>query len=122
MIMRAAGGMSVTQASGMFALKSTSQSVTPVAGATVVMNDVPTLDGLWINPATALAALTLTTPTDANSIPGQQITISSSKNITLLSFTGANVLGAPTTLLANQAFQIVKQATPANTWIYIGLA
>lgn len=122
MTLRASGGMSVSQASGMFAPKPISQTATPLTGDTVVMTADPALTALWLTPATNLATLNLTTPAGASSAAGQQITISSSKNITLLTFTGLNVLGAPTSLLANQAFQIVKQATPANTWIYIGLA
>jgi hypothetical protein len=94
------------------------QTASPTTGQTVVMND-NSIDGvLWLTPAGAIATLTITVPTNANSRLGQTRRIATSQDInTTLTINGGTILNAPATLIGNTGFSLVKVA--ANTWMRI---
>lgn len=94
------------------------QKVSPATGSTVQMTDTA-LDGtLYVNPAAALAALTIILPSEANSRLGQVRRIATSKAIMALTLTGAtNILSTVGSLSAGDCVQFLK--IDANTWTRI---
>lgn len=93
----------------------TLQAVTPNAGDTVLMTDNSTTGLLMLTPAGTLATLTVTLPSDANSIVNQERTICSSKIVTILTFNGATTIyGTITALAVGDCITFKKVAT--NTW------
>jgi hypothetical protein len=91
------------------------QVVTPLTGAIVQMSNDNTDGTIWINPATNIAALTLTFPADANSDLGQVRRIAASKVVTTLTLTGATILNSTVTMNANDC--VTYQKIAANTWV-----
>lgn len=94
------------------------QKVAPVTGANVQMTD-NALDGtLYINPAAALANLTITLPSDANSRLGQIRRIATNKAIASLTLTGAaSIMNAVTSMSGGDCVQFQK--IDSNTWFLI---
>lgn len=91
------------------------QLASPLTGTTVVMTDDAVSGSLYLTPAGTIAALTVTLPTNANSVIGQKETIVTSQTITALTVDGATtILGNPTTLAAGGSVTFQKMA--ANTW------
>lgn len=91
------------------------QGGSPTTGQTVAIADGASDVLLWLTPATTIATLTVQLPTDAGSFIGQDISIGSSKAVTVLTITGATTVFNPATLLnLGDLFTIKKVA--ANTW------
>lgn len=96
-------------------LVAVNQTITPLAGDTVV--GTPTASNLltWMTPAGTLLTLTYTLPSNASSVIGQIVRVGSSQIITTLTINGAaSILNAITTLAAGACVQLVKVAD--NTW------
>jgi hypothetical protein len=111
------GGINSSTAATSAAALTDYQTASPASGATVVMND-NTIDGLlWITPAATIATLTVTVPTNANSRLGQVRRVATSQDITALTINGATILNAPSTLIGNTGFALVKVST--GTWMRI---
>lgn len=96
----------------------TNQNVSPTSGQTTV---VPDGSGalrnhlVWATPAATLAAWTVQLPSDAGSQINDEVSIGSSKAITVLSVTGATTaFNAATLLNIGDLFTLKKVA--ANTW------
>jgi len=102
---------------GQFApnLSDTLQLEVPASAATVVCNNTTTL--LILNPASALAALTVTLP--QNPLDGQRITISSGALITILTLNGGTIKGGISTLALN-GFARYAYSLTANAWFRTG--
>lgn len=93
----------------------TPQTATPTTGQTVVMTSDSANRTIWLTPAGPLLALTVTLPSDANSVLGQIVRIGSTQVVTTLTINGAGgILNPVTTLAANDLFSFQKVA--ANTW------
>lgn len=86
----------------------------PTAGQTIVLADNANSRMVQLVPAALLATLTVTLPTDANSVIGQVVRISSAKAITLLTVNGATIIGAPVGLILGD--NIGFQKIGVNTW------
>ncbi len=91
------------------------QTASPTTGQTVVMTDSAVDGTLYLTPAGALLALTVTFPTNANSVLGQIRRIASTQAVTTLTLDGATILNPLTAIVANTATSFQKVAS--NTWI-----
>lgn len=92
---------------------------TPTTGGTVVLTNVLVdLYTLVLTPAGTIATLTVTLPT-ATPRDGQRITVTTTQDITAITFNGPTLSGAPTTLLANTFVTFVYQST-TTTWYRVG--
>jgi hypothetical protein len=100
--------------SSLIAMPPVVEAYTPTAGQTVVLADNANSRIVQLVPAALLATLTVTLPTDANSVIGQVVRISSSKAVTLLTVNGATIIGAPSGLILGD--NIGFQKTGVNTW------
>lgn len=88
----------------------------PASGDTVLITDAT--DMLILNPAGALATLTITLPS-INIDQGQVVTIASSTEITSVTLNGGSINGAITTLPANGFAQYIYELS-TNEWFRIG--
>ena len=87
----------------------------PTTGQTVSMQSNPQYGGMWIDPATTLAALTIVLPLEKDSQLMQERFVGSSKTITALTVTGATpIYTAPTTLSPGDVVTFIKLAP--NVW------
>lgn len=110
-----AGGMSQATADGRYEKKDVVQNASPIAGATVNITEGG--DDLLLNltPASTLASLTVTLPSDGSTRIGQIIRVYTSQTITALTINGATTIrDNVTTLLGQDAVAFQKIA--ANTW------
>lgn len=87
----------------------------PANAATVVCGNATTL--LILNPASALAALTVTLPSAP--IDGQRITIAAGALITLLTVNGGTIKGGISTLALN-GFARYAYSAAADAWFRAG--
>ena len=110
-------GVSQASADATYAKKPTFQTASPTTGQTVVMTDDDTDGTLYITPAGALAALTITFPSDANSRVGQWRRVACTKAVAALTLGGVTVLNATSSLIINDCFTFEK--ITANTWILL---
>jgi len=96
------------------------QTATPVNAGTTVLTDAVNDAHLVCTPAGTIAAHTFTFPTNANSRIGQIVTISTSAEITAVTFSGAGltITEDVTGLLAGAAITFQKVA--ASVWRRIG--
>lgn len=78
------------------------QIVVPTTGQVVTLNAQTQDMWLVLNPAGALASLTVTLPPQSSAFDGQQVTVTTTQAITALTIggNGATVYGSPGTLLA----------------------
>ena len=103
------GGMSPNQ------VQQVSNPAPPTSGGTVQVTNTAMHGLTVINPAGALATLTVSLPADAQSTVGQIERIAFLKAITALTINGATtILGAP--LAAAIGDNIGFQKAAANTW------
>lgn len=93
----------------------------PASGFTVNINDTSLNIWLVITPLGALATGTIKLPTMTNCVMGQEMLISSTQAITALTINanGANIVGAPVTLLAGAFFRL-KFESVTGTWYRVG--
>lgn len=91
------------------------QTASPTTGQTVVFTADDKDRTLWLTPAGALAALTITFPTDGASRLGQIVRLGSSQVITALTLGGATILNTAATL-ASAGDMYSFQKVAANTW------
>lgn len=89
-------------------------SVTPLTGQTVTFRQDSSDGTVYIQPAGAIAALTLNFPSDAVSRIGQICRVASTQNIASLTMTGGVVMDPISSLSANDFFEFHK--LKANTW------
>jgi len=96
------------------------QAVAPLNGGTTALTDAVNDAHLVCTPAGTIAAHTFTFPTNANSRIGQTVTISTSAEITAVTFSGSGltITEDVTGLAAGAAITFQKVA--ANTWRRIG--
>lgn len=96
------------------------QTATPTNGGTTVLTDAVNDAHLVCTPAATIASHTFTFPTNANSRVGQVVTISTSAEITAVTFSGSGltITEDVTGLAAGAAISFQKVA--ANTWRRIG--
>jgi hypothetical protein len=96
------------------------QTATPVNAGTTVLTDAVNDSHLVCTPAGTIASHTFTFPTEANSRIGQKLTISTSAEITAVTFSGSGltVTEDVTGLAAGAAISFQKVA--ASTWRRIG--
>lgn len=117
-MLRSAGpnAMSAADALALVSNLYANQAASPTTGQTVVLTD-NRLDGACaITPAGTLAALTITLPTEANSVVNQERDIWISTAITSLTINGATtIIGSPGASIANAWISVKKVA--ANTWL-----
>lgn len=107
--------MSIIVVSGPF--KPVIQAASPTTGQTVVMTDDSTDGTLWLTPAGALLALTVTFPSDAKSTLGQVRRVGSSQAVTNLTMGGGTILNGIASFIINDCFSFQKVAV--NTWIRV---
>lgn len=111
------GGVTSSNAAASSAALTDYQTATPTNGQNVVMND-NALDGLLhLTPAGTLATLTITVPSNANSRNGQERIISTTQDLTAITFSGGTLLNPPAGMLGNSGITIVRVAN--NTWMRI---
>jgi len=91
------------------------QFETPVSGGTVQV--LPNTMALLLNPAGALAALTIVMPTSPTD--GQRCLIASSASITLLSITGATIKGTLASMALN-GYARFLYSVAGNCWFRTG--
>ena len=89
---------------------------TPTTGQTVTLSVKTGDESCIINPAGALAALTIGFPANASSIDGETREIRITQAITTLSSSGGTVLGLPTTTVAGFSRTFIYNAT-ASAWM-----
>lgn len=91
------------------------QNAAPATGQIVVMEDSAKNGTLYMMPALLLAALTVTLPSEANSVIGQVRRIATTKAITVLTVNGATtILGNVGSMALGDCISFHKIA--ANTW------
>lgn len=91
------------------------QSVSPTTGQTVTLVNDDKDRTLVLTPAGAIAALTITFPSDANSRLGQIVGITTSQPVVAVTLTaGVSVSGFITSLSPNDF--AIYQKIAANTW------
>ncbi len=108
--------VSIAQCDGRYAQLDVIQTNTPATGNTVSMNDNALNGTLYLTPAGTLATLTVTLPTNLNSVIGQIRRIATNNALTILTINGAGtILGNIATLAlgASVAFQKVA----SDTWV-----
>ena len=109
------GGISISQANGLYRSLPVQQNVTPTTGQTINVTATSSDINIWLSPAGTLATLTITLPADGVTQVGQTVRIGSSQIITLLTINGATtIFNAPGNLAIGDNFTIEKVA--ANTW------
>lgn len=103
----------------------TTQYSSPLTGATVALTDADDDDSfihLIITPAATIAALTLTMPIVPGAADKQEVLVNCTQIVTTLTIStnGATaVIGAPTTLAANDFFRLKYDAL-MTTWYRVG--
>lgn len=114
--MKGAGGLVQALAETLFAPRNVVQKSTPTDGQTISMLDTSADGTLFLTPAGTLATLTVTLPTNANSVTGQIRRIATTQTITTLTVNGAGtILGNVTTILAAASLEFQKMAS--DTWV-----
>lgn len=91
------------------------QYVIPTTGQTIVANAGTTT--LLLDPAGALAALTVTLP--SGPIDGQRFTVSSSSIITIFTMNGATIKGGLTSMILN-GYAKYSYSVTASAWFRTG--
>lgn len=91
------------------------QSASPLTGTVVQVATMNKGIDLLLTPAGALAALTVTLPSEANSFTGQRISIGTLQTITALTINGATTIYNAPTSMATGDFFVLKKVAP-NIW------
>ena len=115
MLRSAAPGMSISTADGRYSQIPVSQVLIPTTGQTVSFQNTYADQILTLNPVGALAALTVTFPSDASSRLGQVVRVAAMQPIAALTLSGATILNGVTAMVSGDAFSFVK--INANTWV-----
>lgn len=100
----------------------TAQYSAPAAtGFSVQVTDSSANTWLILTPLAGYAAGTIVLPTSTNAVIGQEILVNCTQAVTTLTIdgNGATVVGAPTTLAANDYFRL-KYESVLNTWYRVG--
>lgn len=100
----------------------TSQYSTPLTGASVTITPATSNTHLIITPVGTIAALTLVMPIVPGAVDKQEVLVNCTQIVTTLTITanGASaVVGAPTTLAANDFFRL-KYDELMTTWYRVG--
>lgn len=112
------GGISQAVADGRYQALGTVKNVSPTTGQTAAFDNASADQVLYITPAGALAALTISLPSDASSRLGQRAVFACSQAVTALTVNGStNIANPPANLNANDCFAFIKVA--ANTWVLL---
>lgn len=95
----------------------TQYALPAATGFSIQVNDTSENTHLIISPAGAFAAGTIVLPTFANLIEGQQVMVTITQPLTVLTITpsGSTIIGAPAGLIANQTFML-KYDQASTTW------
>lgn len=115
MLRSAASGMSQSAADSRYSQLPALQVLTPTTGQTVSFLNSSVDQILTLNPAGALAALTITFPSDASSRLGQVVRVAAMQSIAALTLSGATILNGVTAMVSGDAFSFLKINT--NTWV-----
>lgn len=100
----------------------TTQYAAPSAtGQNIQVTDTDDNTHLIITPIAGYAAMTITLPESTNIIDKQDILVNCTQAVTTLTIAGngATVVGAPTTLVANDFFRLKYDAN-GTTWYRVG--
>lgn len=94
------------------------QTIVPISGDTISMDDNSLNGGLYINPAGTLATLTVNLPSNVASALGQTRTITSAKTLTVIT---TNQIGGGVTLLnpvlsMTAGDSVTYRKVAANLW------
>lgn len=91
----------------------------PITGEVVNFEDSGYSQHLQLEPAGTLATITLTLPSDTNSLIGQEVVVFTTAELTAITWAGAvTIVGAPTTLSANTYARMAKVG--ADKWVRVG--
>lgn len=99
----------------------TQYALPSVTGFSIQVNNTSENTHLIISPTGSFAAGTIVLPAIANLIEGQQVMVTITQSLTALMITpnGAAIIGAPSSLTANQTF-ILKYDSASSTWYMVG--
>lgn len=94
----------------------------PISGDTLTYNTVGNSEFLVLSPAGVLATLTLTFPTNANSVVGQIIGVVSTQNITSLTVSSAGLtLTGPSITALTAKTPVFWQKISASNWVRVNI-
>lgn len=96
------------------------QAVVPTNGGTTVCTDAVNDAHVVCTPAATIAAHTFTFPSNANSRIGQKLTISTSAEITAVTFSGSGLTITEDVTGLGAGAAITFQKVAANSWRRIG--
>ena len=96
------------------------QAVVPTNGGTTVCTDAVNDAHVVCTPAATIAAHTFTFPTNANSRIGQKLTISTSAEISAVTFSGSGLTVTEDISALAAGAAITFQKVAANSWRRIG--
>jgi len=97
------------------------QYSTPISASALLVDDMQKNVWLILTPLSTLSSLTIKLPLLANTINKQELLINTTQTITSLTIdtNGASIIGAPTTLTANQYFKL-RYDLIMKTWYKVG--
>lgn len=114
------GALSIVDALA-FAEYQTQYAAPSATGQTIQVTDTDDNIHLIITPVAGYAAMTITLPTSTNLVDKQDFLCNITQNVTTLTVAGngATVVGAPTTITANDFFRL-KYDLAGTTWYRVG--
>lgn len=104
-----------------FAEYTTQYAAPSATGQNIQVTDTDDNTHLIITPVAGYAAMTITLPTPTNLVDKQDFLCNITQNVTTLTVAGngATVVGAPTTITANDFFRLKYDAN-GTTWYRVG--
>ncbi|MGW8300427.1 MAG: hypothetical protein ACWGNO_00080 [Desulfobacterales bacterium] len=104
-----------------FAEYTTQYAAPSATGQNIQVTDTDDNTHLIITPVAGYAAMTITLPTSTNLVDKQDFLCNITQNVTTLTVAGngATVVGAPTTITANDFFRL-KYDENGTTWYRVG--
>lgn len=104
-----------------FAEYTTQYAAPSATGQTIQVTDTDDNTHLIVTPVAGYAAMTITLPTSTNLVDKQDFLCNITQNVTTLTVAGngATVVGAPTSITANDFFRL-KYDLAGTTWYRVG--